>query len=139
MADLTLEILTPSKLAFTGDVKSVAVPGTLGSFQILYNHAPVISTLDIGTIKIETGDKSLLYFATSGGTIEVLNNKIRILTDALEAVEDIDLDRAKDALERAQNRIANKDTEKINLKRAEAALARAANRIKLVEKHSAVH
>jgi len=139
MADLTLEILTPSKLALTGDVKSVTVPGTVGSFQVLYNHAPIISTLDIGTIKIETGDKSFQYFATSGGTIEVLNNKIRILTDALEAVEDIDLDRAKNALERAKNRIANKDTEKINLKRAEAALARATNRIKITEKYSAVN
>ena len=112
------------------------MPGARGSFQILFNHAPIISTLDIGTIKIEIEDKLIKYFATSGGTIEVLNNKIRILTDALEAVEDIDLDRAKNALDRAQNRLANKDSEKVNITRAEAALARASNRIKIVEKYS---
>jgi F-type H+-transporting ATPase subunit epsilon len=136
MAGLFLEILTPSKLAYTGNVKSVSVPGTLGSFQILFNHAPIISTLDVGTIIVEVEDKSFKYFATSGGTIEVLNNKIRILTDALEAVEDIDLERAKNALDRAQNRLANKDSEKVNISRAEAALARASNRIKIVEKYS---
>ena len=139
MAGLSLEILTPSKLAYSGNIKSVSVPGTNGSFQILFNHAPILSTLEIGTIKIEVEDKTFSYFAASGGTIEVLNNKIRVLTDALEAFEDIDLNRAKNALERAQKRLANKDSEKINVSRAEEALARASNRIKLVEKYSVTH
>ncbi len=136
MAGLFLEILTPSKLAFSESIKSVIVPGTRGLFQVLFNHAPLLSTLEIGTVKVEVEDKEFKYFATSGGTIEVLDNKIRILTDALEAIEDIDLNRAQNALERAQKRLANKDTEKINISRAEAALARASNRIKAVEKYS---
>lgn len=136
MAQLQLEIITPNKISYKGDVQAVTVPGTLGSFQILYNHAPIISTFEIGVIKVEISNNEKIFFATSGGTVEVLNNNIRILADSLEAVESIDLDRAKRALERANQRLAEKGSGNIDVKRAEAALARAMNRIKLVEKFS---
>ena len=135
MSGLSLEILTPAKLAYSGSVKAVTVPGTAGSFQVLFNHAPIISTLEIGAVKLELEDKSVLYFASGGGTIEVANNKVRILVDSLESVNDIDLQRAKRALERAQARLANKSNEAIDVARAETALARANNRIKFVEKY----
>ncbi len=136
MAQLQLEIITPNKISYKGDVQAVTVPGTLGSFQILYNHAPIISTFEIGVIKVEVSNNEKIFFATSGGTVEVLNNNIRILADSLEAVESIDIERAKRALERANQRLAEKGSENIDVKRAEAALARAMNRIKLVEKFS---
>lgn len=136
MAQLQLEIITPNKISYKGDVQAVTVPGTLGSFQILYNHAPIISTFEIGVIKVEISNNEKIFFATSGGTVEVLNNNIRILADSLEAVESIDIERAKRALERANQRLAEKGSENIDVKRAEAALARAMNRIKLVEKFS---
>ena len=136
MAQLQLEIITPNKISYKGDVQAVTVPGTLGSFQILYNHAPIISTFEIGVIKVEISNNEKIFFATSGGTVEVVNNNIRILADSLEAVESIDLDRAKRALERANQRLAEKGSGNIDVKRAEAALARAMNRIKLVEKFS---
>ena len=53
MKELNLEIISPNKIGYSGKVISVTVPGTLGSFQILYNHAPIISSLEIGEIKIE--------------------------------------------------------------------------------------
>ncbi|MHB1686293.1 MAG: ATP synthase F1 subunit epsilon [Ignavibacteriaceae bacterium] len=134
MADLFLDIVTPSKLAFSGSVIAVTIPGTLGSFQVLRNHAPIISTFEIGAIKIEMPDKNTVYYATSGGIVEVLNNKVKVLADAVEPVEGIDLNRAKQALDRAKHRLENKNVENINVARAEAALARATNRIKLVEK-----
>lgn len=136
MAQLQLEIITPNKISYKGDVQAVTVPGTLGSFQILYNHAPIISTFEIGVIKVEISNNEKIFFATSGGTVEVLNNNIRILADSLEAVESIDIERAKRALERANQRLAEKGSGNIDVKRAEAALARAMNRIKLVEKFS---
>ena len=136
MAQLQLEIITPNKISYKGDVQAVTVPGTLGSFQILYNHAPIISTFEIGVIKVEISNNEKIFFATSGGTVEVVNNNIRILADSLEAVESIDLERAKRALERANQRLAEKGSGNIDVKRAEAALARAMNRIKLVEKFS---
>ena len=56
MAELNLEIITPSKSAFKGEIKSVTVPGTKGRFQVLKNHSPIISTLDIGMIKVDLPD-----------------------------------------------------------------------------------
>ena len=135
MADLFLEIVTPSKSSFSGNVISITIPGTIGSFQVLKNHAPIISTFEIGVIKVELLNKAPEYFATSGGTVEVLNNKIRVLADTVEPLADIDLNRAKLSLDRAKHRLENRNVEDINIVRAEAALARATNRIKLVEKY----
>ncbi len=135
---LFLEIITPSKSFYSGEVNAVTVPGTLGSFQVLQNHAPIISTLEIGAIKIEKTDKTAGYFATSGGTVEVMKNRVRILADSVEAVENIDVDRARRALERAQKRLQERE-ENLNVARAEASLARAMNRIKLAEKNLVNH
>ncbi len=135
-AELNLEIITPSKKSFSGNVFSVTVPGTLGSFQVLKNHAPILSIFDIGVVKVEENENSPVYYSTAGGTIEVLKNKVLILADSIEKASDIDLNRAQSALERAKNRLTNKDVEKINVTRAEAALARATNRIKVYEKYS---
>lgn len=133
MAGLFLEIVTPSKTIFSGEIISITVPGTNGSFQVLKNHAPIISTFEVGILKIEidTGKK---YYATGGGTIEVLNNRIQVLADSLEAADEIDLIRAESALKRAKERLTNINQEKIDVARAEAAIARALNRINLVSK-----
>jgi len=133
MAELYLEIITPSKIVYKNNILSVTIPGTLGSFQILKNHAPIISTFEIGMIKIQETKDSIKYFATGGGTVEVLNNKILVLADSLEAVEDIDVDRAKAARQRAEERLARKSD--IDIERAKAALARATNRLGLFEKY----
>ncbi len=134
MPGLNLEIITPGKAAFKGDVLSVTVPGTEGSFQVLKNHAPLMSTFDIGTLKIVLPDNSEKIYATGGGTVEVLNNRVLVLADSLEVLESIDVERARKAKERAENRLANK-TETTDVQRAEVALKRSINRLKLVEKH----
>jgi ATP synthase, F1 epsilon subunit (delta in mitochondria) len=138
MQSFNLEIITPAKLTLSSTVKSVTVPGTLGEFQVLYNHAPIISTLDVGRIKVIKEDDSVVYFATGGGTIEVLGNKVLVLADSIEEIDAIDVDRAKEALNRAKNRLSSSDKSKIDVARAEAALARAMNRIYLAEKFSKV-
>lgn len=76
-----LEIITPEKKLFSGDVKLVRVPGSKGSFEILNNHAPIISTLDEGRIKIENDEGRNTYFEIEGGVIEVKFNKIIILAE----------------------------------------------------------
>jgi len=134
MNQVDLEIITPQKVAYKGEVLAVTVPGTLGSFQILHNHAPLISTMEIGIIKIKLSEDKTEYYATSGGTVEVLNNKRLILADSLEVAEEIDIDRAKRAMQRARERVENKN-EKIDTARAEAALARALNRLQVAEKY----
>lgn len=131
MKELNLEIVTPSKVSFTGLVKSITVPGSAGSFQILFNHAPIISSLDIGVVKIVDVDGKEKKYSCSGGTVEVLKNKILLLAESFESKDEIDVDRAKDALNRAKKRLSQTNEEEIDLARAEASLQRAINRLKL--------
>ena len=76
-----LEIITPEKKAFEGEVTSVKFPGISGGFEILNNHAPIISALKKGDIKIITSDKKTEHFSINGGVIEMQNNKIIVLAD----------------------------------------------------------
>jgi F-type H+-transporting ATPase subunit epsilon len=131
---LYIEIITPAKITYKGNIESVTVPGVKGSFQVLKNHAPLISVLDIGLVKIKENENSTKYFATSGGTAEVLNNNILVLADSLEALDEIDIERAQRAKERAIERLTHK-TEDTDIERARTALARAVNRLNLVEKY----
>jgi len=132
MKELKVEIVTPSKTAFEGNVKSVTIPGTKGNFQVLYNHAPLISSFEVGFIKIEDESSNSINYATSGGTVEVLNNKVIVLAESFESKEDIDIARAEEARDRAKKRIKKESGESdLDLTRAEFALKRAINRIKL--------
>ena len=76
-----LEIITPDKTVFTEEVGLIQLPGIDGSFEILNNHAPLISVLKKGKIKIKKKDKNLHYFEINGGIIEVLKNKVLILAE----------------------------------------------------------
>lgn len=135
MNELDLEIISPEKKVYSGKVKSVTIPGTKGNFQVLYNHAPLISTFEIGIIKLGLSDDSTLIFTTSGGSAEVLDNKVLILSDTVEPIESIDIERARRAKERAEDRLIKKEGI-VDFDRARVALARAINRIKMSEKYS---
>ncbi|MFC2138211.1 ATP synthase F1 subunit epsilon [Bacteroidota bacterium] len=76
-----LEIITPDKKLFSGEVKLIKVPGTKGSFAILKNHAPIISTLEKGQIKIVKPNEKEEFIDIDGGMIEVKKNKIIVLAD----------------------------------------------------------
>ena len=76
-----LEIITPEKKIFTGEVTSVQLPGTTGEFQILNNHAPIISTLKNGKVKVKDSS-GLQTFDISSGVVEVLKNKIIVLAES---------------------------------------------------------
>lgn len=79
---MLLEVLTPDKKVFSGEVSSVSVPGAKGSFEVLNNHAPIISTLDKGTLKIKAKDGNQ-EMKISGGVIEVLSNKVVVLVESI--------------------------------------------------------
>jgi len=78
---MILEIITPEKELFSGEVASVKFPGQNGGFEILNNHAPIISTLSKGEIIVVTNDKNTQQFKINGGVIEMQNNKIIVLAD----------------------------------------------------------
>ncbi len=78
---MLLEIIAPDQQLFSGEVDLVQVPGSKGSFQILRNHAPIISTLDPGQIKIVNQKGETTFFDVDGGVIEAKNNKIIVLAE----------------------------------------------------------
>jgi F-type H+-transporting ATPase subunit epsilon len=134
MKEIKVEIVTPSKTAYEGNVKSITIPGTKGSFQVLYNHAPLMSSFEIGFIKIEDQSGTRTNYATSGGTVEVLHNKVVVLAETFESKNEIDIERAEQARKRAEQRLKRETNEKeIDVLRAELALKRALNRLKLAK------
>ena len=112
----------------------VTLPGISGPFQVLFNHAPILTQLDAGDIRILTGPHHDQHFATSGGFVEMNHNRLTVIAETVESAENIDLARAERAKERAEERIRearlNHDGS-VDRDRAEAALARAINRIKV--------
>jgi len=79
---MTLEILTPDKKVYEGEVSSVSLPGTMGGFEILPNHAPIISTLEDGKLTVRGGGKEEV-FMIQGGVVENLNNHIVVLAEGI--------------------------------------------------------
>ena len=133
MADnIRLEVVTPEKEVVNELAQIVMAPGSLGEFGVLDGHTPFMTSLKTGAIhyRDEKGDDR--YVFVSGGFAEALPNKVTILAESAERMEDIDTDRAKEALERAEQRLAeDRAKEKIDIARAKAALERALVRIKL--------
>jgi F-type H+-transporting ATPase subunit epsilon len=80
---VNIEIITPDKKIYTGDIRSVRVPGRKGSFQVLKDHAPIISTLEAGPVIITDEQGGEVRFDISGGVIEVKKNRIILLADAV--------------------------------------------------------
>lgn len=126
-----LEILTPLKVVFQGQVRSVTVPGTEGSFQVLQNHAPLISTFTVGRIKLET-ESGTNEYSTGGGVFEVKNNNALILAQSVESKDEIDLRRAKTSMERAEE-ILKTAVSHVEREEAKLTLERAINRLKILE------
>jgi F-type H+-transporting ATPase subunit epsilon len=80
---MKIEIITPDKRIFEGEIKSVRVPGKKGSFQVLKDHAPIVSTLEKGLVRIVDEDDKEIIYEISGGVIEVKANKIILLADSV--------------------------------------------------------
>jgi F-type H+-transporting ATPase subunit epsilon len=80
---MRIEIITPDKKIYDGEIKSVRVPGKKGSFQVLKDHAPIISTLDNGTVRMVDQENTEIVYNITGGVIEVKANKIILLADSV--------------------------------------------------------
>lgn len=80
---MILEIITPDKKVYSGKVKLVQLPGSKGAFEIMNNHAPIISTLEKGKIKVEEETGDTLYFDVEGGIVENKDNKIIVLAESV--------------------------------------------------------
>jgi len=103
---LTVEIVTPQRTVFSGNAVGVTVPGTKGGFQVLHNHAPIVSSLDVGIIKINDGTTEAIY-ATDGGFVEVLHNKVSVLVETAERSDEIDVAAIKQQRQQLAERLEN--------------------------------
>lgn len=86
MKTLHADIVTPVQKLFSGEIQSIQVPGSEGSFEVLFNHAPIVSTLESGKIRIKTAQGQTETFQTNGGVIEVNGNKVSVLLEKAEKI-----------------------------------------------------
>jgi F-type H+-transporting ATPase subunit epsilon len=128
--EFDLEIVTPKRVVYNGRVDSFSAPGVVGGFQVLYNHAPLLSNIMIGAVKVIDADGKETHYATSGGFVEVRNNRVVMLADTAERSDEIDVERAKTSAARARERISTKHAG-IDIERARLSLQRALNRLKV--------
>ena len=127
---LLLEVVTPDRLVLSTEAEVVVCPGVEGQFGVLPGHIPFLSALEIGEMYYKAGGKTE-YLAVSGGFAEVTGEKVTIVAESAEMGREIDVDRAKRALERAEKRLAAAKTENIDWARAEAAMRRSLMRMKV--------
>ena len=125
-----LEIITPERKVYSGDVRFVVVPGVEGELGFLPHHAPLVSALDIGVMRVQEENRTFKV-AISGGFVEVRNNRVVVLARTAEREDEIDRERALAAKARAEERLKAR-TPDIDIVRAELALKRALARLKAV-------
>lgn len=128
-----LEIVTPDRSFFSGEVEMVIVRGIEGDLAILDNRSPLITPLSIGKVRVFEDDKKTeRVAAVVNGYISINEEKTTIITDSAEWPEEIDIDRAKEAKKRAEERL-KKRSEGTDVLRAELALKRAINRLNIID------
>jgi F-type H+-transporting ATPase subunit epsilon len=132
--NIKLEVVTPEKSVVSEEVQIVMSPGSLGEFGVLIGHTPFLTTLKIGTIRYKDAGGTEKYVFVNSGFAEALPDKVTVLAESAERRKDIDVERAKAAMERAEKRLAeDRSKEGIDFNRAKIALARAVERVKLSE------
>ena len=125
---LQLTVAVPDRQVLDAEVTSAQFPLTTGYIGILPGHAPLLAEVGTGVLTYEASDKAERHLAIEGGAVEVLPDKVRILAGKAERAEEIDEERARKALERADERLQLSSLE-IDVNRAQEALARARARI----------
>ena len=130
--NIRLEVVTPEKQVVNDRTQIVMAPGSLGEFGVLSGHTPFMTSLKTGAIHYRDQDGKDQYVFVSGGFAEALPDKVTVLAESAEKMEDIDPERAKSAMERAEKRLVeDRAKEQVDSERAKAALERAVVRIRL--------
>jgi F-type H+-transporting ATPase subunit epsilon len=129
-----LEIVTPERMIVREDVQEAQIPAVNGYLGVLPGHAPLLTELDTGEVRYRK-DNFDHFLAVTGGFAEVLGDRAIILAQAAERAEEIDVERARRARQRAEARLARLNDPEIDMARARGALARAANRLKVADRH----
>jgi len=132
-ATFSLQVVTPDHTVYSGEIVSLVAPGVEGYVGVLAHHAPMLVGLAPGLLELTAPTGERLVYAITGGFLQVAANKAIVLADAAETPEEIDVRRAREALERAQARLQQAQVD-IDVDRARAALMRALNRLRVAER-----
>jgi F-type H+-transporting ATPase subunit epsilon len=135
MPRLRLDIVTAERLVYSDEADMVTAPGSLGELGILPRHAPLLTTLRPGELRVKQGTDEV-SLAIGGGFLEVRDNRVLVLADTAERAEEIDVERARAAEERAQRLLAEMG-ETQDLAQAAAALQRSRVRLKVARRRRA--
>jgi F-type H+-transporting ATPase subunit epsilon len=130
---LTLELVTPAKQVLSESVDEITAPGTMGQFGILPGHTPMLTTLEVGELSYRKGEKTF-YVAVNWGYVEIEEDRVIILVQTAESEDEIDLERAKIALGRAEQALAEMSAEEKEYLVMQKALARAMARIQVASR-----
>jgi F-type H+-transporting ATPase subunit epsilon len=130
---LQLEIVTPEKLAYSDEVDSVQLPGSEGELGVLPHHAPLISTLGAGELRLRKGGQEE-FFAIVGGFLQVLPDKVIVMAETADMASEIDLEKAQEARRNAEQVLESGFVEGADLAAARAALQASLIRIRVAER-----
>jgi F-type H+-transporting ATPase subunit epsilon len=130
---IRLEIVTPERVIYSDEVDAVIAPGVEGQLGILPHHAPLMTILQPGELRVRKGEEETCI-AVFGGFLEVRPDRVIVLADAAERAEEIDAARAEEAKRRAEQALANRKVSQADKARAEAALRRSLVEIKVAER-----
>ncbi len=132
MSTFPLELVTPERLLFSEEIQTVQAPGIDGSFGVLKGHAPLLTELQVGLIKLTLANGLDAYIATGGGYMQVGSDKVIILAESAELSEEIDVTRARAAADRARKLLEVPGSE-IDAEAVRLELDRALNRIRVAQ------
>lgn len=132
---LHLEIVTAERTVFSGEVDMVTVPGSGGVMGVLPRHAPVLSTLKAGELRIKRGEE-IQAFAIGGGFVDIQGERVIVLADSAERADEIDVARAELARQRAEELLRTPPPNKEDLFKLEAALRRSQVRLQVARRYS---
>jgi F-type H+-transporting ATPase subunit epsilon len=130
---LQLEIVTPEKLAYQDEVDSVVLPGSEGELGVLPHHAPLVSTLGAGELRLRKGGQEE-SFAIVGGFLQVLPDKVVVMAETADIASEIDLEKAQEARRKAEEALEGGFVEGADLAAARASLQSALIRIRVAER-----
>jgi F-type H+-transporting ATPase subunit epsilon len=131
--NIRLEVVTPENAVVSEEAQIIMAPGELGEFGVLAGHTPFMTSLKVGSVRFDDASGTERFVFVSGGFAEALPDRVTILADSAERRKDIDIERAKAAQQRAEERLAKEEDADIDYVRARAALMRAIHRVRLAE------
>ena len=130
---LTLELVTPAQQVLSETVDEITAPGSMGQFGVLPGHTPMLTTLDVGELSYRKNQETF-YVAVNWGYVEIEEDRVIILVETAEIEDEIDLERAKAALGRAEEALAEMSAEEKEYRVMQQALARAMARIQVASR-----